>query len=72
MNQEDSCLRERTPVRNTYILPKRISAIRLETKAVSQMPAGSHLEVCGEGYNPRTVKVSCGGTLFFVFREDLN
>lgn len=71
MSQENSFVRERTTVRSTYILPKKISAVRLETKAVSQMPAGSHVEVCGEGYNPRTVKVCCGGTMFFVFREDL-
>jgi hypothetical protein len=29
------------------------------------------LQVCGEGFNDRTVKVRMGNSLYFVFRQDL-
>jgi hypothetical protein len=29
------------------------------------------LEVCGEGFNDKTVQVRLGGSVYFVFRQDL-
>ena len=83
MGQEQIFVPAAPALRKSVILPRRISAIRLETReerpaakarlgAVLQMPPGSLLEVCGEGFNPRTVKVRCAGSYFFVFREDLS
>ncbi len=64
-------LAQQSTAQNSYTLLKRISAIRLENRAVLQMPVGSCLEICGDGFNRETVKVRCNGLLFFVFREDL-
>ena len=65
--------------RNTYTLPRNISAIqalpasegaeRLGT--ILQLPAGTQVRICGDGFNDRTVKVLWEGGLFFVFLEDL-
>jgi hypothetical protein len=57
----------------------RISALRITTTptgepklgALMQIEAGTLLDVRGDGYNERTVKVSAGGELFHVFRQDL-
>ncbi|MBV8552644.1 MAG: hypothetical protein JOY54_15205 [Acidobacteriaceae bacterium] len=38
---------------------------------ISRLPDGVLLEVCGEGFNSRTVKVRMGGKHYFVFRVDL-
>ncbi len=38
----------------------------------TQIPRGSGISVCGEGFNERTVKVQFRGTMYFVFREDLD
>jgi len=38
---------------------------------ISRLPDGALLEVCGEGFNNRTVKVRMGGKYYFVFRSDL-
>lgn len=32
---------------------------------------GSHLEICGKGFNGRTVKARCDGRFFFIFLRDL-
>jgi hypothetical protein len=38
---------------------------------VSQLRPGSVLEFCGEGYDARTVKVRCQGSLYYVFLQDV-
>lgn len=38
---------------------------------VSQLASGSRLDLCGEGYDARTVKVRCDGSFYFVFLQDL-
>jgi hypothetical protein len=38
---------------------------------VSQLPPGSRLEFCGDGYDTRTIKVRCEGKFYFVFLQDL-
>ena len=61
------------------IVPARISAIpvlaaddggrRLGT--ITQLPRGAELQISGEGFNDRTVKVRCHDSFYFVFRDDI-
>jgi hypothetical protein len=61
------------------IVPARISAIHLviggdepgRLGTITQLPQSAHLEVCGDGFNERTVKVRWQGSFYFVFREDV-
>jgi hypothetical protein len=39
--------------------------------AVLQLPSGTRLQVCGHGFNDRTVKVRCNDKYYFVFSQDL-
>lgn len=63
----------------SHSLSKNIAAIELEMaesgKArlgpVLQLPNGSLLDVCGDGFNERTVKIRSNGKYYFVFRSDL-
>lgn len=60
-------------------LPGKISAVRIAENArggkkaggLSQLEPGTLLELCGDGYNDRTVKVRVCEELFYVFRQDL-
>jgi hypothetical protein len=64
----------------SHLLAKNISAIELITGngdrqsrlgPVLQLPNGSMLDVCGDGFNDRTVKIRSNGKYYFVFRSDL-
>jgi len=68
--------------RGSCILSRNIPAIRLEGQTgqrfgkaklglIMHLPAGSRLELCGDGFNPRTVKVRHHDSYYFVFEEDL-
>jgi hypothetical protein len=37
----------------------------------SELPKGAEVDVCGEGFNERSVTVRWHGQLFFVYRQDL-
>jgi hypothetical protein len=60
-------------------LSKVIAAINIEQTEnghthlglIGQLPQGAHLEVCGEGFNERTLKVRWEGRHYFVFVQDL-
>jgi hypothetical protein len=39
---------------------------------ICRLPAGAELEVCGDGFNHRTLKVRCGRQCYFVFLQDLD
>lgn len=41
------------------------------TGSLTKIARSSLPEVCGKGFNEKTVKVRLGGDLYFVFREDL-
>jgi hypothetical protein len=63
----------------TVILSKRIAGIHLLPQKEGGAKLGSiaqldpaPVEVCGTGFNERTVKVRLNGEYYFVFREDLN
>ena len=38
---------------------------------ISRLPCRAMLEVCGDGFNNRTIKVRMDATYYFVFRSDL-
>ena len=68
-------------IERTCRLPRRMAAVELEADPVSgiaklgairTLPAGTPVEVCGAGYNDRTIKVRCGEQYYFVFQVDLD
>jgi hypothetical protein len=63
-------------------LDRRIPAIVLEKSEqgsegeenfglIVHLAEGSDVEICGEGFNSRTIKVRQNGVYYFVFAEDL-
>lgn len=50
-------------------MPDSRGQTRLGT--IVQLPEGTQVEVCGEGFNERTVKVSYQGGFYFIFLEDV-
>ena len=60
-------------------LSKDITAIQIEYGAdgkrrcglMSQLPRDAEVKVCGDGFNPRTAEIECGGQLYFVFLQDI-
>ena len=73
-----SALGDRRPTTSSR-LSKTITVIRLVAEAngnlhdggISELPAGAEVEICGEGFNERTVIVHWRGEFFFVFLQDL-
>jgi hypothetical protein len=73
---------ERKVVSRLCTLSHKIPAISLDKSAhhndgeaklglIAQLPADSDVEVCGDGFDSRTVKVCHNGSYYFVFAEDL-
>ncbi|MBV9766299.1 MAG: hypothetical protein JOZ48_15740 [Acidobacteriaceae bacterium] len=65
--------------KKTYILPRNIAAIQAISDGqghtrmgtILQLPEGTQVDVCGDGFNDRTVKVSCQSGFYFIFLEDV-
>ena len=65
--------------KTTYILPANIQAIqiipdglgRMRLGTILQLPEGVEVEVCGEGFDDRTTKISWQGGLYYIFTEDV-
>ena len=63
----------------TVVLTRKASAVQLETIAngtpklglICQFPPGTQVELCGDGYSERTVKVRYRDNFYFVFRNDI-
>ena len=64
----------------SYTLSRRVAAIRLTRAAngsrgkvgdIVQLPPGTCLDYCGDGYNERTIKVHHAGDFYFVFLQDV-
>jgi hypothetical protein len=59
-------------------LCKPISAVQLALMAdgsaklvgLVQLSPGVEVEICGDGFNERTIKVHANGQHYFVFRQD--
>jgi hypothetical protein len=82
MREEAIFIPTEVSVYDSCTLARKIPAIRLEGRIgpsggkvklgpILQLPAGSRVEVCGDGFNPRTVKVRHHDSYYFVFQEDL-
>ncbi len=62
-----------------YTLPSDIPAIQIIASQngdiglspVSRLPQGAEIIPCGDGFDPETVKVLCGGQFYYVFLSDL-
>jgi hypothetical protein len=67
-------------VEKRITLEKNVSAMEIvrtenvtpRLGAISVIPKGYCLEVCGSGFNERTYKVRCEDRFFFVFRQDVD
>ncbi|MGA8028311.1 MAG: hypothetical protein WB992_14300 [Bryobacteraceae bacterium] len=61
------------------ILFKNIAAIganlgedgKIRMGVMSQLPEGADLEICGEGFNDRTIKVRWQEQFYFIFLQDV-
>ncbi len=79
MNSAAACVSDGVSAPKARILPNKISGIQLLTTAdapgrvgiITQLPQSAQLEVCGEGFDDRTVKVRWLNSFYFVFRQDL-
>jgi hypothetical protein len=82
MREEAISIPTNKNVSRSCTLGRRIPAILLERSAeqnsgngrlgrILHLPAESDVEVCGDGFNSRTVKVCHNGLYYFVFAEDL-
>ena len=77
VNRESSA--EAGSARNTFTLPRNISAIQalpepdggVRLGTILQLPEGTQVRVCGDGFNDRTVRVIWEGGYFFIFLEDI-
>jgi hypothetical protein len=52
------------------IFPSELDAPRLGP--LCELPEQAELEICGDGFNERTVKARYGDSYYFVFWSDLN
>jgi hypothetical protein len=79
MDFDALCIPECPTVERTVRLSKAIPAIELvpveNCKArlgtISEIPEGARLEICGCGFNQRTIKARFGEDFYFVFLRDL-
>ena len=82
MNEEVIFIPTEPVIQGSCTLSRKIAAIRLDGRVgqdpekaklgtILQLPAGSNLELCGAGFNTRTVKVRHRNSYYFVFEEDL-
>lgn len=80
LNRDEIFIPSPVRVERTSSLSRGISAVQLEPSAdsgrarlgdIKILPAGATIEVCGAGYNEKTVKIRCGDEFFFVFHGDL-
>jgi hypothetical protein len=63
----------------SYLLRKPICAIQLlpdgtggeKLGLLTQLGSGTNAELCGTGFNERTVKVRVNGRYYFVFLQDV-
>lgn len=61
------------------VLSRKASAVQFESRPngatklglICQLPPGAEVELCGDGYSDRTVKVRYKDHFYFVFRNDI-
>ena len=66
-------------VMRVFRTQRSISAIEIENHetgqvlvgALSEIPAGAQIELCGPGFNYRTVKAKYNESVYFVYMQDI-
>ena len=66
-------------IQQTVMADKDLSAIHIQLaksgrprlSKIFKIPQGALLEVCGSGFNVRTVKARYNGDFYFVFQNDI-
>jgi len=78
MNIRPYAFSESYAVQGTLTTPKDISALEListnnekHSGQITPIPKNACLQVCGHGFNERTIKVRWQGRLCFVFLQDV-
>jgi len=79
VNHEALFIPDRLRTQQPYAIRHNIAAIELvgsaqegaRLGAVMQLPSGTRVEVCGSGFNDRTVKIRSNDHYYFVFWQDL-
>ena len=61
------CLAKNAPA--MQILPDETGKLRLGT--LIRLPEEAQVQLCGEGFDERTAKVTWCGSTYYVFRDDL-
>jgi hypothetical protein len=79
VNDQVFPIRDHMKAEQAYSIPRNIAAIEVlgpgqqgaKLGAVTQLPSSAHVEICGSGFNERTVKIRSNGHYYFVFWQDL-
>jgi hypothetical protein len=81
LNRDEIFIPSPVSVESVVRLSRSVSAVHLEPGSdpgrarlgeIRTLQVGETVELCGGGYNDKTVKVRSSGEFFFVFRADLN
>ena len=64
------------PVPKIYRLPRKVAALNIGQDSESpgylmELPKGAQVEVCGCGYNDRTLRIRLHGEYYIAFAQDL-
>jgi len=78
MNYNSQSVPEYYPVQETLTVSKEISALEListnngaRSRKITPVPKGACLQVCGHGFNERTIQVYWEDKLCYVFLQDI-
>ncbi len=80
VNHQVFPIRDQEQEEQAYTAPHNIAAIEVigpgregsaRLGAVMQLPSSARVEICGRGFNDRTVKIRSNGHYYFVFWQDL-
>lgn len=79
MNPQALFIPDRVSQTQSYTLSKNISVIQLvqdkegstRLGIISELAKGTQIDVCGDGFNQRTVKIHSRGHFYFAFLQDI-
>lgn len=81
LNRDEIFIPSPVCVESVVRLSRSISGVQLEPGLdpgrarlgeIKTLPGGATVEICGLGYNEKTIKIRCEDEFFFVFQADLN
>jgi hypothetical protein len=61
---------------SAYTLPRKVAALYIGQNSrssgyLAELPQGAQVELCGSGYNERTLKIRLHGEYYIAFAQDL-